>query len=324
MRLRSRDFAKLAKSAALLCSDRSMMVEAPEIRKTITYTPTNTLVVTKVPPALLQAPVSPSLKEFFQRYGHIEAWVPLTGFERVVVVYSDESSVEFAKEALDYTIVEGFGTGSRGSKWVVTGNAVRVATTDISYPRRSMLRVYRANPTPLDSLGRDRFPEYLPVPDTDKNFLISPPGSPPVGWEQIREDPPNADTLAADLAKALEGLAMDGSCRPDREDPASQALLLSPSSPSSRRSPRDTLIIPHRRTESGDLPSVMVSDTDIAAGPQLPSSNGFSISEAFDLQRRPPGPISRVKATIDSMQESYQFPSVSQRIDRTPRPPLGD
>lgn len=188
---------------------------------------------------------------------------------------------------------------------------------------RSILRVYRANPTPLESLGRNRFPEYLPVPDTDKNFLISPPGSPPVGWEQIREDPPNADTLAADLAKALEGLAVDRFSWPEEEDVPAPAIV-SPASPARLRSPRDTLIIPHRRTESGDLPSVMVSDTEVDSDAQKPFTNGLTIAEAFEIQRRPPGSISRVKATVESMQDSaFQFPAVSQRIDRTPRPPLG-
>ena len=97
----------------------------------------------------------------------------------------------------------------------------------------------------------------------------------------------------------------------------------SPASPVRTRSPRDTLIIPHRRTESGNLPSVMVSDTDIDAGSQMPSTNGLTIAEAFDIQRRPPGSISRVKATVESMQDaSFQFPPVSSRIERTPRPPL--
>lgn len=40
--------------------------------------------------------------------------------------------------------------------------------------------------------------------------MISPPGSPPVGWEPIREDPPNRDTLADDLMKALGALRDEG------------------------------------------------------------------------------------------------------------------
>jgi hypothetical protein len=73
---------------------------------------TNTLIITKVPPALLSQAVTPSLREFFENYGKIEAWVPLKAFERVVVVYEHEEHAEQAKLGLDYTLVEGFASGS--------------------------------------------------------------------------------------------------------------------------------------------------------------------------------------------------------------------
>ena len=41
---------------------------------------------------------------------------------------------------------------------------------------------------------------------TERNFLNSPPGSPPVGWEQTHEEPPNEVPLAEDLQRALEQL----------------------------------------------------------------------------------------------------------------------
>jgi hypothetical protein len=50
--------------------------------------------------------------------------------------------------------------------------------------------------------------DYLRPPQIEKNFLISPPGSPPVGWEPIREDPPNATPLADDLIAALRTLQL--------------------------------------------------------------------------------------------------------------------
>ena len=49
---------------------------------------------------------------------------------------------------------------------------------------------------------------YLHPPEIEKNFLISPPGSPPVGWEPIKEDPPNVAPLAEDLIAALRKLQL--------------------------------------------------------------------------------------------------------------------
>ena len=67
-----------------------------------------------------------------------------------------------------------------------------------------MLRVYRADYTPLAGLVT----QHLQPPALEKNFLISPPGSPPVGWEQIKEDPPNSAPLADDLIAALRKLQL--------------------------------------------------------------------------------------------------------------------
>lgn len=205
---------------------------------------------------------------------------------------------------------------------------------------RSLLRVYRGMPTPVDIVRNRRLRDRLPVPATDKNFLISPPGSPPVGWEQIREDPPNLDTLADDLVKALESLSVgrfpDSSADIEEENEGTTSGAgasgspISPAREGSTASPRDTLILPHLKTDSGDLPSVMVSDTDIAQDSNSSTApHGLSIADAFDIQRRSmartgaPGPISQVKATVESMQGS-SFSAGTTRIDRTPRPPLQD
>lgn len=69
-----------------------------------------------------------------------------------------------------------------------------------------LLRVFRADPTPLEQLSN---PDLLRPPALEKNFLISPPGSPPVGWEQIREEPPNSTPLADDLIAALKRLQFE-------------------------------------------------------------------------------------------------------------------
>jgi hypothetical protein len=86
------------------------MVAAPEVRRSAMEGTTNTLIITQVPPALLHPSVSPPLKEFFEKFGKVEAWVPLTAFDRVVVVYNTVSAAEEAKEGMDFTLVEGFGS----------------------------------------------------------------------------------------------------------------------------------------------------------------------------------------------------------------------
>ena len=68
------------------------------------------------------------------------------------------------------------------------------------------LKVYRADRTEIE---RDPSEQFLQPPAHEKNFLISPPGSPPIGWEQVREDPPNATPLAEDLIHALRKLEID-------------------------------------------------------------------------------------------------------------------
>jgi len=112
-------------------------------------------------------------------------------------VYENEDDAEEAKAVCDPIILQG-DEGDKGAQMV--------------------LRVYRADPNPLilntPSFGEGEFStipqeNYLQPPPTEKNFLISPPGSPPVGWEQIKEDPPNATPLAEDLMAALRRLQLE-------------------------------------------------------------------------------------------------------------------
>jgi len=49
--------------------------------------------------------------------------------------------------------------------------------------------------------------KFLEPPVLEKNWLISPPGSPKEGWVQIEEDPPNSVTLHEDIQSALDRLA---------------------------------------------------------------------------------------------------------------------
>ncbi|KAJ7042052.1 Calcipressin [Mycena alexandri] len=148
---------------------------------------TNTLAVTSLPKDFFQPLILDVLRKHFASYGHINRWVPLPGFGRIIVVYTREDDAEAAKIHCDPIVLE--------------------QTHDRS---QIYLRVYRADPNPLLPESDDVVPEanYLRPPAIEKNFLISPPGSPPVGWEPIKEEPPNAAPLADDLMAALRKLQL--------------------------------------------------------------------------------------------------------------------
>lgn len=62
------------------------------------------------------------------------------------------------------------------------------------------------DPQPKDADGKE-IDNHLRPPSPERQFLISPPASPPVGWTQIRESEPNRQTLAPfDLISALANL----------------------------------------------------------------------------------------------------------------------
>ena len=80
--------------------------------------------------------------------------------------------------------------------------------------------MYRADPTTiLTPSGSGEGNIYLRPPKHEKNFLISPPGSPPVGWEPIEEEPPNPTPLADDLMAALKKLKVQEESRHRRPGP---------------------------------------------------------------------------------------------------------
>ncbi|KAJ6606212.1 Calcipressin [Mycena vulgaris] len=150
---------------------------------------TNTLAVTSLPKEFFQPLLLDVLQNHFATYGQINRWVPLPGFGRIIIVYTREDDAETAKVHCDPIVLE--------------------QTHDRS---QIILRVYRADPNPLLPMeSDDTIPEanYLRPPAIEKNFLISPPGSPPVGWEPIKEEPPNATPLADDLMAALRKLQVN-------------------------------------------------------------------------------------------------------------------
>ncbi|KAF4614423.1 hypothetical protein D9613_003334 [Agrocybe pediades] len=148
--------------------------------------PTNTLAVTSLPKSFFDPLILDMLRDHFSTFGHINQWVPLQGFGRIIIVYEFEHQAELAKQKSDPIVLD----TAHDEEQIV-------------------LRVYRADPNPLMPEGEQSWipnTSYLKPPAVEKNFLISPPGSPPVGWEPIKEDPPNSTPLADDLIQALRKL----------------------------------------------------------------------------------------------------------------------
>lgn len=69
------------------------------------------------------------------------------------------------------------------------------------------MKIYFGEPTPLVGQYASNAPDlHLQAPSLGKLMFISPPPSPPCGWEIREEDPPNKTTHAEDLLAALAGL----------------------------------------------------------------------------------------------------------------------
>ncbi|KAF9539732.1 hypothetical protein EC957_005106 [Mortierella hygrophila] len=133
--------------------------------------PTNTLIITNLEVPHFEKETMLKLKAKAETFGDIFYFAPIRSFYRVFVVYKATFDAQRAKAALHNTTFEG-----------------------------STILVYfgQHTETVIDPASR-----YLHPPELEKNWLISPPGSPPIGWSQVREDPPNSLHLADDLVKAL-------------------------------------------------------------------------------------------------------------------------
>ncbi|KAF9130241.1 carbohydrate-binding module 1 protein [Mortierella sp. 14UC] len=133
--------------------------------------PTNTLIITNLEVPHFEKETMLKLKAKAESFGDIFYFAPIKSFYRVFVVYKATADAQRAKTGLHNTTFEG-----------------------------STLRVYfgQHTETVIDPASR-----YLHPPELERNWLVSPPGSPPIGWSQVREDPPNSLHLADDLVKAL-------------------------------------------------------------------------------------------------------------------------
>ncbi|KAG0145069.1 hypothetical protein CROQUDRAFT_716286 [Cronartium quercuum f. sp. fusiforme G11] len=290
----------------------------PLVQSKTSSVATNTLIITSLPPAFFHPAFQVSLRAHFASYGPLAAWISLAGLGRILAVYHASSNSEDgrvsaarARREMDRFVIEAGGgdtqladerSSFRGPAHEVEADTAVEKELDelIKYLPRTVFRIYYGPPTPTlssapttiypnpdgsqdDSIADER---RLKPPASDKNFLISPPGSPPVGWEQVEEDAPNKATLAEDLCQRLRFLSVgdegeEGGENEDGVDGEEQDIEIIKPSPSS--------VLP-----------------------------GLRVQQSGPRGDRPGMDIGLVKATIDSMLGSKP----AERITPTARPAL--
>lgn len=188
--------------------------------------PTNTLLFTNLQdPDIFRPDNLQAIRALVEQTCAVHTWAPLRSFRRIVVSFPDEEAAIRVRAVWDGEAVMGHRT-----------------------------RVYFGAHTPTHA--RD---EHLALPDAGKLFFISPPPSPPHGWEMRLEDAPNKQVHAEDLADALAKLH-------HRPAPAMVDSPISPDGSGSgggfgMRSRSSTLIFhPEEQGSHPDLPAIEVED----------------------------------------------------------------
>jgi len=143
------------------------------------------------------------------------------------------------------------------------------------------IRVFFGEPTNLNPTDR-----HLQAPKSDKLFFISPPPSPPHGWEMRNEEPPNKEVHADDLAVALAKLH----ARPEvpRAPDMESNPEVSPARIRSRSGSTTIVYHPAEHGDSPDLPAISVEDTTEEHDADVSPMDGVEKSGKFVATSRPP------------------------------------
>jgi hypothetical protein len=137
-------------------------------------TPTNTILITNLNDLEIFRPDNlQTIRDLISQSAPIYTWSPLKSFRRIICSFADEQAAIKVRSVWDGEAVMG-----------------------------ERCRVYFGQNTPLD-FDKD---QHLALPDAGKLFFISPPPSPPHGWEVKLEGEPNKQVHAEDLAEALAKL----------------------------------------------------------------------------------------------------------------------
>jgi len=185
--------------------------------------PSNTLLITNLQDLEIFRPDNlQTIKDLINKSAPIHSWAPLKSFRRIIVSFFDEASAIRIRQILDGEAVMG-----------------------------ERVRVYFGQPTSIETKD-----EHLPLPDAGKLFFISPPPSPPHGWEMKLEGAPNKQVHAEDLAEALAKLHH----KPRTDLPASPMSDGEIEGRGHRSGSSTTIYRPEDHGDSPMLPAIAVED----------------------------------------------------------------
>ncbi|KAL2265726.1 hypothetical protein VTJ83DRAFT_6826 [Remersonia thermophila] len=178
------------------------------------------------------------IRDLIERTARIHAFSPLKSFARIVISFYSTEDAVVVRRVWDGESILG-----------------------------DRCRVYFGQPTNTTAQQNNQ----LALPDAGRLFFISPPPSPPAGWQQRLEDEPNKMVHAEDLAEALAKL------RHEQDPNGPDHMAPSPISPASstaapRRSRSSTLVFQPAKENgaSPDLPCVIIDDMTDEPEPMSP------------------------------------------------------
>lgn len=204
--------------------------------------PSNTLLFTNLQDAEIFRPDNlQTVRSLIEQSAPIHSFAPLKSFRRIVVSFLDEEAAIRVRSVWDGESVLGHRT-----------------------------RVFFGRHTPIHAR-----PDHLNLPDAGKLFFISPPPSPPHGWEVKLEDAPNKLVHAEDLAEALAKLHHRSAPEGMFEQEMSPISPADGANDRKTRSRSSTLIWhPEQHGGDPDLPAISVDDMtdepDMDASPVAP------------------------------------------------------
>lgn len=216
--------------------------------------PSNTLIVTNLQALeIFTAANLESIQQAINQHAKIHTFSPLKSFRRVIVSFYTVEDAIAIRQVLDGETVLG-----------------------------ERVRVYFGTETKIEQQD-----QHLQAPQSNKLFFISPPPSPPVGWEMRNEEPPNKEVHAEDLADALAKLH----ARPAADDALKEKMDFEHEHErkpmiSRQRSGSSTLVYdPQEQGNSPGLPAIAVEDTTESP---LPLSPMEGVEKKFVHTARPP------------------------------------